>query len=328
MDRPGVPERGPRAAFVGTPRQATAALETMRLSGAELVGVVAHPEPSGRAPGLALLHSRARAMGVPVLSPRGATVPAALQWLAHLALDYVVCAGWSGMLTEDLFRIPRHGVVGLAPVVHSGTRLVLVPDWAVLRAGTSAEHVLLVLLPVATAPTSWPAAPLHRGDADGSVVPDVYEALARTGARLLETERADAAIGGATSAGGRSTDVESPPPPLGLTSFDRTAAEVHAWVQAMGRCGTGAFASLRGELVVIWDCEPAWGDERRLPPGTVLGADTGVVVSCRGGGLRLFWVQVPGGSVEPASEWFARTSWPPGCAFDPVDWSALSWLRH
>ena len=328
MDGPGAPDPAQRVAIVGTPREATAALEMLRFSRAELVGIVAHPEPSDRAPGLAMLHSRARATGVPVLSPRGATLPAALQWLAHLALDYVVCTGWSALLTDDMFRVPRHGVLGLARRASpSDTRLVLAPDWAVLRGGTLTGHVLLVLLPAAAGPTAAAdgSAQLREEGADAAA-PDVYEELARTGLRLLETERADAAIGRSAGTSLGALD-DAMPPPLGLTSFDRPAAEVHDWVQAMSRCGTGAFAVLRGEVLLIWDCEPAWGDDRRLPPGTVLGADTGVVVSARGGGLRLLWVQEPARVAEPAAEWFARKARPPGCAFEPVDWSPLAWLR-
>jgi len=326
VDVPGVPARRRRVAIVGTPRESTVALEMLRGSAAEVVGVVAHPDRAARAPGLAPLLSRTRASGVPVLSPRAATVDAAVQWLAHLALDFVVCVGWSGHLTEDMFRVPRYGVVGLRPVARDRARTRAAADWAVLRGDTLTGHVLLMLVP----PVDRFPGQEWQSSADdapvGAAASDTYDALAWTGHRLLQAERADSAVGRGVGGGAAQPTGGTSRPGLGLTSFGRAPADVHRWVQAMARTGSGAFAMLRGEPLLIWECEPAGGSGQRLPAGTILGPDSGVVVSARGGALRLLWVQDPGREAEPAADWFDRRATKPGCAFDQVDWSELAWL--
>lgn len=328
MDSPGASGPAQRVAIVGTPRSALAGLQALRDRRAHVVGIVTHVDRTGHAAGLAPLLSRARSLEIPVLSPRGATVATALRWLTHLALDHLVSVGWSDLLTDDMFRVARHGVVGLDPAPLRGSRPSLAADWAVLRGGTVTGHVLLVLLPAVAAAAAEPRrAAQAEGLEEDDAASEVYEALARTGDRLLQTERADSAIGRSSGPGVAQLEYGLPASGLGLTSFDRPAADVQRWVQAMKGTAAGAFAVLRGRHLLIWECEPAWGTDRDLPAGTVLGADTGVVVSTRGGALRLLRVQEPGREREPAAEWFLRSDLPPGCAFEPVGWSDLAWLR-
>jgi methionyl-tRNA formyltransferase len=118
-----------------------------------------------------------------------------------------------------------------------------------------------------------------------------------------------------------------PVPALGLTSFDRSATDVYRWIRALGHPRSGAFSHLRGERVVLWSCERVGEHDSRLPAGTLLGVDgDGVVVTTRAGGVRLLEVQGEGRPPEPAAEWFHRRELPPGCAFEPVDWTSLAWV--
>ena len=119
---------------------------------------------------------------------------------------------------------------------------------------------------------------------------------------------------------------------MGITSFDRTTAEVHDWIRGQTRPCSGAFAVLRGRRVVLWGAERMAGQRTHAPPGTVLGVDEGgVVVTTRTGAIRLVEVQGAGYPAEPAADWFAREQLPPGCVFDPVDEQTLAWAlgrRH
>jgi methionyl-tRNA formyltransferase len=115
-------------------------------------------------------------------------------------------------------------------------------------------------------------------------------------------------------------------PDMGITSFDRTTAEVHDWIRGQSRPCTGAFAFLRGRRLVLWRAERMVGQQTHAPPGTVLGADEGaVVVTTRTGAVRLLEVEGPRSPAEPAVDWFAREQLPPGCVFDPVDDQTLAW---
>lgn len=317
-----------RVAIVAGVRDATALLQVLAGTSALVVGVVAHEEPSSGRAGLALLTSRARAYGVPVLAPRGVTIPMAVDWLRNLALDYLVCVGWSSLLTEEMLRVPRHGTVGMrrTPLLRS-SRLAS-PDWALLRGETLTGHAMLALAPGSATPGGYDAQLTGEAGHDGGdeTGRDLFENLADLASRLLDAELEDVAV---RRSGSRA--LESAPgstrPPLGLTSFDRTADEVHRWVSALGHPRRGAFGSVLRETVVLWSCEPAGSRAIGVPPGTVLGADDrGVVVTTRTGSVRLLEVQAEGDDPELATSWFTRRALPPGCAFEPVGWSSLEWM--
>jgi methionyl-tRNA formyltransferase len=115
-------------------------------------------------------------------------------------------------------------------------------------------------------------------------------------------------------------------PEMGITSFDRSAREVHDWIRALTRPDAGAFAYLRKEKVVLWRAELLREERTPVPPGTVLGVDHGgVVVVARTGAVRLREVQAPGWDRLPAALWFARRGLQPGCVFDPVQRETLAW---
>ena len=321
-----------RVAIVGSVRDATALLLALTETRAVVVGVVAHEEPrSGRA-GLAVLTSRARALGVPVLAPRGVTIPMAVDWLRNLALDYLVCPGWSHLLTEEMLRVPRHGTLGMRRTSQLRPHHRTVPDWALLRGETPTNHTMLALAPASGVPgglpeesTEGPGRGTGNGngdDDDGAAIERVVEA----GSRLLEAELADVV----TRRAGKQRLVPPAPlpgPPLGLTSFDRTADEVHRWITTLGYPRRGAFGVLGREIVVLWSCEPAGSRPISVPPGTVLGPDGyGIVVTTRCGSVRVLEVQAGEDAPEPATSWFQRRALSPGCAFEPVGWSAFDWM--
>jgi hypothetical protein len=219
-----------------------------------------------------------------------------------------------------MLRVPRHGTVGTKRVRMVRSRRSVTPDWALLRGETLTGHPMLVLAP-------GPAgAEAPRAGEDGAE-PETYQGLAEAASRFLQAELEDVALrrSGGSRAPERPRTTEQPP--LGLTSFDRSADEVHRWVGALGHPRPGAFATMRGENVVIWSCEPVDARAIQVPPGTVLGPDDhGVVVTTRTGTVRLLEVQGEGHGPEPAVSWFARRGLPPGCAFEPVGWTPLDWL--
>lgn len=317
-----------RVAIVAGVRDATALLQVLAGTSAVVVGVVAHEEPSSGRAGLAVLTSRARAYGVPVLAPRGVTIPMAVDWLRNLALDYLVCVGWTSLLTEEMLRVPRHGTIGMrrTPLLRS-SRLAS-PDWALLRGETLTGHAMLALAPGSATPGGFTGLLTGEAAHDGGedAERDLFENLAELGSRLLEAELEDVAV---RRSGGRALERApgSAGPPLGLTSFDRTAEEVHRWISALAHPRRGAFGTVRRENVVLWSCEPAGSRAIGVPPGTVLGADDGgVVVTTLSGSVRLLEVQAEGADPEPATTWFTRSALPPGCAFEPVSWASLEWM--
>lgn len=326
MSIAGVAGGGRRVAIVAGVRDATALLKMLLRTEAVIAGVVAHEQPSSGRAGLTGLTSRARASGIPVFAPHRATVPVALDWLRNLALDYVVCVGWSRFLTEELVRVPRHGTVGMWRMPRLG---IMAPDWAQLRGDTLTGHPMLVLAPGPAAGELKHEARNSGAWPDGRVQgePDVYDVLAQIAMRLLATEAAD--VTESHPAEHRVTEpaLATSLPPLGLTSFDRSADEVQRWVKALGYPRTGAFARLRGDIVRIWSCEAAGSTAVHVPAGILLGTDDrGVVVTTRSGTVRLLEVQTVGKGPEAATTWFGGSDLPPGCAFEPVSWSVLGWM--
>jgi methionyl-tRNA formyltransferase len=168
--------------------------------------------------------------------------------------------------------------------------------------------------------------PIEPDDTCGTV----YEKVSRSGAEMLRRHLGELLAGTAPHRpqAVHHFDRILPPrtPEMGVTSFARTAVEVHNWIRAQSRPYGGAFAHLWGEKLVLWRSDVLAGGGTRMPPGLVLGVEGGgVVVTTRRGLVRLLEVQAPERSAEPAARWFARSRVPPGSIFETVDKETLAW---
>jgi methionyl-tRNA formyltransferase len=293
-----------RLAFAGTPEFARVALEALGRAGFELNLVLTQPDrPAGR--GLKLMPSPvkvfAEAAGWRVIQPRS------------LRLD--------GKYPEDA-AAARVALLAARPdaLIVAAYGLIL-PPWALALPERGCINIHASLLP------RWRgAAPIHRaieaGDTETGVTIMQMDAGLDTGDMLLAEALTIGPVESTASLhdrlaglGGRLVvdalrrlergELRPTPQPAEGVSYahkvDKAEAVVDwSWPAALIERRLrafdpfpGAVALLDGEQVKLWRGEPVPGEAR---PGTVLAADdTGIVVACGEGALRITELQRPGG---------------------------------
>jgi methionyl-tRNA formyltransferase len=318
-----------RVVVIAGPRGAVPVLDALMHAPVSVVGVVAADRAAAdRADAGLEIRRLVSGRDVPVLPCDDPGSSAATRWMQELGPDLVVCAGWTDPLPTPVLALAPRGVAVLHPGLAPRQRPHSAVSWAILRGESTTGCSLLVL----------EARPSHGDLVDQRKVAittddtwsTLEEKLARAAAELLLAHLPGLLDGTAPrrpqAPFRRSAVLPERTPDMGITSFDRATSEVHDWIRAQTRPGTGAFAFLRGRRVVLWRAEPMSGHQTHAPPGTVLGVDEGgVVVTTRTGAVRLLEVQGPGSAAEPAADWFAREQLPPGCVFDAVDEQTLTW---
>ncbi|MGN6577237.1 MAG: methionyl-tRNA formyltransferase [Nocardioides sp.] len=316
-----------RVVFVAGPRDAVPVLEALMRSPARVMGVVtlggegADADPEVR--------RLASGRDLPLRPAPDPGAGPALQWMHDLQPDLLVCAGWTEPLPVPLLALAPRGAAVIHPSLHPKQRPHSAVSWAILRGEPVTGCSLLLLEP----------RPTHGDLVDQRQVAitlddtcaTLGEKLAHAGGELLVAHLSQIMAGTAPrrpqAPFRRSSVLPERTPDMGITSFDRTTAEVHDWIRAQTRPLPGAFAFLRGRRLVLWRADRLAGHRTHAPPGTVLGVDEGgVVVTTRSGAVKLLEVGGAAGSPsEPAVRWFAREQLPPGCVFDPVDEQTLAW---
>jgi methionyl-tRNA formyltransferase len=315
--------------FVGAALDAGAAFDALLRSHADIAGLVTlDPERAARTPGFVDLTRVAEMRGVPVHRTRDVNEAETLEWVGRHRPDLIVCVGWNRLLGREALSIPTQGVVGFHASLLPRYRGRAPVCWAILRGETLTGNTMLMLAPgVNTGDiVDQQEIPIGPDDTCGMV----YEKVALSGAEMLRHHLADLLMGTAPRRPQvvHHFDRMLPPrtPDMGITSFARTALEVHNWIRALSHPYDGAFAFLRGEKLVLWRADVLAGAGTRMPPGLVLGVEGGgVVVTTRAGLVRLLEVQAPDQPAEPAARWFARSQVPPGSIFEPVDRDTVAW---
>ncbi|WP_368417107.1 methionyl-tRNA formyltransferase [Falsiroseomonas sp.] len=304
-----------RIAFMGSPDFAVPALRALHAAGHEIACVYAQPpRPAGRGQKETPcpVHRAALELGLPVRTParvkRDAAEHAAF---AALDLDVAVVAAYGLILPKAMLDAPRRGCLN----IHAS----LLPRWrgagpiqAAILAGDAETGITIMRMEegLDTGPMllreATPIGPRM-------TTPEVHDALAAIGARLIL----------------RALD-EDPPavpqPEAGVTYAPKIAKEDGrldwtAPAEALDRRiraltpWPSCFFHHGAEVIRVLAAEPAEGQGA---PGTVLdaparaGGESGPVIACGTGALRLLRLQRAGRAALPAPDFLRGYALPPG----------------
>jgi methionyl-tRNA formyltransferase len=315
-----------RVIFAGTPEFARMALERLLAAGFAVPLVLTQPDrPAGR--GMKLQASPVKRLAIEhslaVAQPRSLRLDgkypedahAAQSAIAAAAADVMVVAAYGLILPQWVLQAPRLGCLN----IHAS----LLPRWR----GAAPIHRAIEAGDIETGVTIMQMdAGLDTGDmlrvervgiAPGDTTGSLQDKLAALGARLVVQALELAARG----------DLQPlKQPDVGITyarKIDKAEALV-AWSQPAEVIERrvrafdpmpGAAASIAGETVKLWRCQL----EPIAPagvPGTVLRTDeTGVVVACGRGALRLTELQRAGGKRLAAADFLRGFDLKPGMVF-------------
>jgi methionyl-tRNA formyltransferase len=286
-----------RIVFFGTPEFAVPTLDALLQSRHHVVGVVTRPDrPRGR--GLrvsdAAVKRRAVDASLPVLQPARLKDGAFMSALAGLDAELGVVAAYGKILTEEVLRTPRLGLLnvhasllpryrGAAPVhraIISGERETGVTIMGVVMALDAGPIMAVVRRPIGPDETSA----------------EVEHDLARLGAPLL-VSTVDALASGRATATPQDDTAATYAPRLiredGLIDWAQPAGRVHDLVRGL-HPWPHAYAFLEHRRFIILRSTPV-PDSSGVNPGTIVAAaGDDLRVAAAGGTLRILEIQAEG----------------------------------
>jgi len=306
-----------RLIFAGTPAFAAAALDALADAGHDIALVLTQPDrPAGRGMRLtpSAVKQAALARGLTVYQPVSLKTPEAQAALRAVDADVMVVAAYGLILPQAVLDIPRRGCLN----IHAS----LLPRWRgaapiqrAILAGDAETGITIMQMDAGLdtgAMLLKTAVPVGPEDTAGSL----HDTLARVGAtsivealeRLdeLTPQVQDAAL--ATYAA-KLTKEEA------RLDWIRPATELARAVRGYNPA-PGAHTLLDGQLVKIWRASAQAPGVSNAMPGRVLTADeSGIVVACGEGSLRVSELQMAGGKRMAAGVFVAGHALQPGKAF-------------
>ena len=304
-----------RIAFMGSPDFAVPALRALHAAGHEIACVYAQPpRPAGRGQKETPcpVHRAALELGLPVRTPaRVKRDTAEHAAFAALDLDVAVVAAYGLILPKAMLDAPRRGCLN----IHAS----LLPRWrgagpiqAAILAGDAETGITIMRMEegLDTGPMLLREATLI---GPRMTTPEVHDALAEIGARLILRALDE-------------NPAPVPQPESGVTYAPKIAKEDGrldwtAPAEALDRRiraltpWPGCFFHHGTEVIRVLAAEPTEGQGA---PGTVLdaparaGGESGPVIACGTGALRLLRLQRAGRAALPAPDFLRGYALPPG----------------
>lgn len=299
-----MPESAPlRLVFAGTPEFAALHLRSLLDSGHELAAVYTQPDrPAGRGKklGPSPVKSLAEAGGLPVLQPASLRDESAQRELAALEADVLLVVAYGLILPQAVLDIPRYGCIN----VHAS----LLPRWRgaapiqrAIQAGDE-ETGITVMQMDAGLDTGAMLARAPVAIADDMSAGQLHDALAAVGAPLLTKvlDSLDAHLAAAEKQDDKlATYAHKIEKSEAEIAWGVDAASIDRQIRAFNPF-PGCWTLIDGQRLKIWQGETAEGTGK---PGEILSADeTGLLVACGEGALRISRLQLPGGKAMPTPE--------------------------
>jgi methionyl-tRNA formyltransferase len=292
-----------RVVFLGTAELACASLEALRRqAGVSIVGVVTQPDrPKGRDLRLqpSPVKQTAQRLGLSVLQPEKAREPGFVESIRLLRPDLMVVAAYGQILPQALLDVPRFGSLNVHTSLLPQYRGAAPIQWALLEGDAeTGVTIMQVNAGLDTGPiVSQARTPIL--DTDDAV--SLHDRLATLGGDLL-CRTLSGYLNGSLA--------PQPQPEQGATyarkitkedgwiDWSKPARRVWNQVRGLTPWPTAWTRVMHGQqlrMLKVWRAEIAAPAGHQGFPGTVLNHDSGVVVACGEGSVRLLELQREGG---------------------------------
>ncbi|UOF89200.1 methionyl-tRNA formyltransferase [Fodinisporobacter ferrooxydans] len=302
-----------RVIFMGTPDFAVPSLQTLLQDGHEIVAVVTQPDrPKGRKREMTPPPVKQEAVkhGLPIFQPERLRNSQELEQLLTLEPDVLVTAAYGQLLPKQLLELPKHGCVNvhasLLPKYRGGAPI----QRCLLNGEQETGVTIMEMIPKLDAGGIYRQVRIPIEDSDD--VGTLHDKLSVEGAKLLHETLPEIAAGTLLPTPQREAEATFAP---NITRDDeqidwsRTNRQIFNQVRAL-RPWPGAFTSLQGSLLKIWDVQEVRKqreetDKNELPGTIVAVADHSIRVAAGEGYLDLLVVQ-PAGKTKMSVTDFLR----------------------
>lgn len=291
-----------RLAFMGTPEFSVPVLSELIAAGHDIAAVYTRaPQPAGRGRKLvsSAVHQFAEANGIDVRTPKNFKADEERAAFAALDLEVAVVVAYGIILPQEILDAPEHGCINL----HAS----LLPRWRgaapIQRAIMAGDDITGV--DVMRMEAGLDTGPVLLSESVEIKATDTFQTLhdrlSYVGAQLAP--RALAALG-------RGALLEKPQEEKGVTyahkissdeariDWSRTAREVDCHIRGLSPF-PGAWFEVDGARVKVLSSRQA---EATGIPGTVLQAETNLVIACGEGAVDLSLLQRSGKRAQPTEE--------------------------
>ena len=274
-------------------------------AGAQVAGVVTHPDDPGEGDWFESVAEVARAHAVPVITPATPNTADVAAWLTSLDADVFVSVWYRRLLGETLLRMPRVAAVNLHGSLLPAYRGRAPLNWVLVNGERVTGVTLHHMTPEADAGDIVAQVPIDIAPEDTALT--LYGRMVKAGVDLL-LEWYPAVLDGTAPRTpqdhARATVVGRRRAEDGRVSWAWPARRIADMIRAVTHPYPGAFVGDAGGRLLLWEgsAEPASAAAR---PGTVLEIrdGAGIVVATGAGALRLTRVQAAGQPELRADVW-------------------------
>jgi methionyl-tRNA formyltransferase len=290
--------------FFGTPEFAVPSLYALLGEGFDVVAAVTQPDrPQGRSRSQVVASPVKEAAvdeGLPVLQPERPTGEAFFAALRELKPDIGVVVAYGHLLKPDLLALPPRGMVNVHPSLLPALRGAAPVEWAILR---GLESTGVTIMQMEAGMDSGPI--LHQiphGIPDGVTGGELSAHLSEMGAQalvetllLLEND----AVRPVPQDHTKATFAPKLTRDVAHLDWTKPAEQVARVILALDP-KPGAWTTLDGTEVKLFFARPADG---RGEPGTVLTADSRLLIAAGQGAVGVEEVQPAGKARMSAADW-------------------------
>jgi methionyl-tRNA formyltransferase len=279
------------------------------------------PEAMGRRSDGCDLGPLAVEAGIPVHYTANVNSEDCIEFLERQDLDVLVVLGWSQILGKAVLRTAGIGAIGAHASYLPHNRGSAPVNWALIKGEREGGNTLM-----------WLSAEVDAGDIiDQAHFPissydtckTVYDKVARTNRQMILRALAQLEMGELQSYAQPPTDEEILPrrrPKDGLIDWRADARSVYNFIRALTKPYPGAFSSLSGMEVTIWQASlPEFVDSPVDDPGRILGrvvsptdGACGVAVACGSGYVIVHELETTEHG-RVAGRALAEAEWMSGC---------------
>lgn len=288
-----------RILFWGTPLFALPSLRALSEEGHEIVGVVTQPDrPSGR--GRKLKPSPVRQVaeeeGFPLFLPDRPRGEEFLRQIRGVEADLSVVVAYGHILSSEVLAVPPRGSINLHASLLPDLRGAAPVHWAILRGyETTGVTIMRMVAEMDAGPMLFQAS---EKIGPSETATELSTRLSEVGAEALVEALVLLEEGAAHEVEqdhSRATFAPKLTREIARVDWSRPAAEVGCHLRGLDSA-PGAWTILSGESIKLFRPEPEPRFAHGERPGTVLVAnpDSGLLVACGSGALRVGEIQSPG----------------------------------
>lgn len=293
--------------FMGNKKRATVCLEALLKHGKEVVGVVAHPDPSIE-DWYPSLPDYARTEGISVYQPRDVNSLSFRETVSKLSVDLIVMAGYNQILGPEFLSLPSDGTINLHGGKLPSYRGASTLNWMIIngeKKGGIAIHYV---------DESIDTGPIIRQETFEIRLEDtIVDIIARTNdlfpEMLVQTveEIESNSVNPTPQDRSEGSYFHSRKPRDGEIRWGKyTARQIYDLVRALNGPYPGAFTYFNGDKLKIWEAGLIEESVKGVPGRICRRRDSGVEVVASNRGLLIETVQPENGKRQTANQFFER----------------------